>query len=280
MSYERGAQGIPGVTGATGPAGVTGATGTEYIARGSYYYSTSSPPSYLLNNLVVNNNQVYDNLSTPLNTPDNNTYVCIQSLPNIYGAPGPLDPNIPEWVDYWQLFVSGGPTGETGPAGPTGSAPQVYQATHSKSAQQNLVSPETDVTFDVTEAWSNAGTYITQTSPTEFTVGITGLYQLEFNANIIAVGTGSSWTSLNKTISVDITRSPEAEVIAIQQSASISSGANYSQSLCCTFRLLPNDVINCRISNNFVTGATGPPYARGVTNTFDLNTFFTWRFIS
>jgi hypothetical protein len=226
----------------------------------------------------VNNNQVYDNLSTPLNTPDNNTYVCIQSLPNPYGAPGPLDPNVPEWVDYWQLFVSGGPTGptgETGPAGPTGSAPQVYQATFSKSALQNLTSPETDITFDVTEAWSNAGTYIAQTSPTEFTVGITGLYQLEFNANII--GVGSTWVSVNKTISLDITRSPEAEVIAIQQSASISSGANYSQSLCCTFFLLPNDVINCRISNAFTAGT---PYARGVTNTFDLNTFFTWRFIS
>jgi len=156
-------------------------------------------------------------------------------------------------------------------------APPVYQATFSKSALQNLTSPETDITFDVTEAWSNAGTYITQTSPTDFTVGITGLYQLEFNANIIAVGTGTTWTSVNKTISLDITRSPEAEVIAIQQSASISSGANYSQSLCCTFRLLPNDVINCRISNNF---SGGPPYARGVTNTFDLNTFFTWRFIS
>jgi hypothetical protein len=170
--------------------------------------------------------------------------------------------------------------GPTGPAGPTGTAPPIYQATYYKNALQNLTSPEIDVTFDVNAPWNNPGTYITQTSPTNFVVGLTGLYQLEFNANIIAVGTGSSWTSVNKTISVDITRSPEAEVIAIQQSASISSGANYSQSLCCTFRLLPNDVINCRISNAFTAGITGPPYARGVTNTFDLNTFFTWRFIS
>jgi len=152
---------------------------------------------------------------------------------------------------------------------------QVYQATYSKSAQQNLTSPETDVTFDETESWNNPGTYIAQTAPTDFTVGITGLYQMEFNANII--GVGSTWVSLNKTISIDITRSPETEVIAIQQSASISSGANYSQSLCCTFKLEVGDVINCRISNAFTAGT---PYARGVTNTFDLNTFFTWRFIS
>jgi hypothetical protein len=172
-----------------------------------------------------------------------------------------------------------GMQGVTGPTGPTGSAPPVYQATYYKSAQQNLTSPEIDVTFDVNAPWNNPGTYITQTNPTDFVVGLTGLYQLEFNANIIAVLTGTTWTSLNKTISIDITRSPEAEVIAIQQSASISSGANYSQSLCCTFRLQVGDVINCRISNNFVTVGTGP-YARGVTNTFDLNTFFTWRFIS
>ena len=159
--------------------------------------------------------------------------------------------------------------------------PQVYQATYYKNSDQNLTSPTTDVTFDEDGTWNNTGGYIThEGGTTDFTVGITGLYQLEFNANIIAVGTGSSWTSLNKTISVDITRSPEAEVFAIQQSASISSGANYSQSLSCTFRLLPNDVINCRISNNFTAGVTGPPYARGLTNTFDLNTFFTWRFIS
>ena len=160
------------------------------------------------------------------------------------------------------------------------STPIVYQGTYYKSALQNLTSPATDITFDEEASWNNTNGYITHTNGSkDFTVVEAGLYQLEFNANIIAVETGSTWTSLNKTISIDITRSPEAEVIAIQQSASISSGANYSQSLSATFKLLPNDVINCRISNNFVPGLTGPPYARGITNTYDLNTWFSWTLI-
>jgi hypothetical protein len=267
MSYEG------GIVGPTGPTGPAGTNGTEYIARGVYTYSTSAPPSYIANDLVLNTVQVTDNLSTPLNTPDNNTYVCIQSLGNIYGAPGPLDPNDPTWVNYWQVFVNGGPTGATGPEGP---ALPLYQATYYKTVLQNLTSSITDITFDVDASWNNTNGYINHSSGSEnFEVVQEGLYQLEFNASILA--NGATWASLNKSISIDITRSPTAEVVAIPQNTSIPSTSNYSQSVCATFKLEAGDVINCRVVNAFVGG---PAYVNSVQNTIDLNTWFTWRYVT
>ena len=104
----------PSVQGDPGP---DGPTGTVYIPRGSYYYSTELPPNYAKNDLVVNNNQIYDNLTNELNTPDNNTYVC--TLETSSGGPGPQQPGEPTWVDYWKLFVVGGSIGPTGAQGVT-----------------------------------------------------------------------------------------------------------------------------------------------------------------
>jgi len=101
-----------------------------------------------------------------------------------------------------------------------------------------------------------------------------GLYQLEFNASIN--GTGVSWTG-TKFVSIDITRSPTAEQAIIQQSASINSGVSYGQGVSATYYLVANDVINLKVFNQF---SAGTPTAIGITNTFDLGTFFTWRFIS
>jgi len=177
----------------------------------------------------------------------------------------------------------GGGGGETGPTGPegatgaTGPALPLYQATYYKSVVQNLTSGATDITFDEVAAWNNDGGYITHTpGSTDFTVVQGGLYQLEWNATVIA--NGATWTSsLLKQISIDITRSPAAEVVSIAQNASMPSALNYGQSLCSTFNLEAGDVINCRISNTFFSGT---PTAQGVTNTFDLNTWFSWRYVS
>ena len=158
-----------------------------------------------------------------------------------------------------------------------GGGGDVYQATYYKSAVQNLTSGNTDITFDLSGAWSNDNGYITHTDgTTAFTVVQAGLYQLEFNATILANGSTNP-ASTQKLISVDITRSPNAEVVVIQQNTTIASGLTYGQSLSATFNLLAGDVINCRINNTF-TG--GPAQASGVTNTFDLNTWFTWRYVS
>ena len=153
----------------------------------------------------------------------------------------------------------------------------VSQATYYKSALQNLTSGNSDITFDLSGAWNNDNGYITHTGGSaDFTVVQAGLYQLEFNATILA--NGATWlTTNNKGISIDITRSPTAEQVVIGQSAFIASGTNYIQSTCSTFNLVAGDVINCRISNTF-TG--GPAQAQFVQNTIDLNTWFSWRYVS
>ena len=155
----------------------------------------------------------------------------------------------------------------------------VFIATYYKSANQILSGPNapgnTDITFDLTASWNNDGGYITHTNgTTAFVVVKSGLYQLEFNANI--KGTGVAWTG-SKSVNIDITRSPIAEVAVIQQSATQNSGTDFGQCVSASFYLVAGDVINCRIFNIY-TSAT-QPLAVGVSSTFDLNTFFTWRFI-
>ena len=193
------------------------------------------------------------------------------------GQPIYTNSSLGNWI--LELNITGpagvtGATGETGPAGPTGSAPQVYQATYYKSSAQNLTSGATDITFGLTGSWNNPGTYIAQTAPTDFTVGITGLYQMEFN--VLINSNGATWNSLtNKNAAIDVTRGTEHGVIA--NTALQASGVTYAQCVSGTYYLHASDLINLRVNNTF---AGGPPSAEGLLNTFDLNTFFTWRFIS
>lgn len=152
-----------------------------------------------------------------------------------------------------------------------------FQATYYKTTNQNLNSGSTDITFDALASWNNVGGYITHTSGSEdFTVVTTGLYQLEWNASVTA--NLATWNSAtNKVISIDITRSPAAEQIVLSQTAVCATLTNYTQSLCTTFYLVAGDVLNCRIQCNF---ASAIPFATAVTSTFDLNTWFTWRYLS
>ena len=157
-----------------------------------------------------------------------------------------------------------------------------FQATYYKSTNQILTGPNltgnTDIIFDLTGSWNNTGGYITHVNGTaDFTVVQTGLYFLEFNANI--QGTGVAWTG-SKQVNIDITRTttpPTTETAVIQQSATQNSGTDYGQSVSATFYLLANDLINLRIFNIY-TSVT-QPLARGASN-FDLNTFFSWRYIN
>jgi hypothetical protein len=167
-----------------------------------------------------------------------------------------------------------GATGATGPVGPT--AP-LYQATYYKSVDQSLTNGSTDITFDVNAAWNNDGGYITHASGSkDFVVVQAGLYQLEWNASIVA--NGASWNnSVNKILSIDITRSPNAEQIVIGQAALMAIGVDYTQSICSTFKLEIGDVINLR---NHLAFASATPVAKGVQNTIDLNTWFSWRYVS
>jgi hypothetical protein len=173
--------------------------------------------------------------------------------------------------------ISVTPAGSTITIANTGATPTVYQATYYKSVQQNLVNGSTDITFDQTASWNNTGGYVTHTSgSTNFTVVQTGLYQLEWNASIVA--NGGTWSPANsKVVSIDITRSPTPEQVTIAQTAVTATTQDYIQSVSASFYLEAGDVINCRVQGNY---ATATPFVRPLTNTFDLNTWFTWRFIS
>jgi hypothetical protein len=151
------------------------------------------------------------------------------------------------------------------------------QATYYKSAAQLLTSGNTDITFDLSGAWNYTGGYITHTDGSaDFTVVEPGLYQLEFNATVAA--DGATWpTTTNKIIAIDITRSPTAEQAVIASSSVMASAINYAQCVSASFYLEAGDVINLRLSGTY---ATATPSALGITNTIDLGTFFTWRFIS
>lgn len=162
----------------------------------------------------------------------------------------------------------------------SGGSNTVYQATYYKSAIQNLVSGSNDITFDLTGSWNNTGGYITHVNGTNtFNVVQTGLYQMEFNALINS--SGAIWDLLtNKNIAIDITRTltpPVSEQGVIANTSLQASGVNYAQSVNGSYYLISGDVINLRLVNTF-TG--GPPQVQPLQNTFDLNTFFTWRFIS
>jgi hypothetical protein len=153
----------------------------------------------------------------------------------------------------------------------------VYQATYFKSTNQNLINGNTDITFDQYASWNNTGGYITHTSGSaNLTVAKSGIYQLEFNVSVNP--NSSTWNAANnKVASIDITRSPNVEQAVISQVANTASSSFYSQNVVSTFKLEVGDVINLRHYGNF-SGTT--PFAQGVSTTFDLNTWFYWRFIS
>lgn len=144
-----------------------------------------------------------------------------------------------------------------------------------KSANQNLVSGSTDITFDLTQTWNNTGGYISHTNGTAvFTVNQSGLYQLEFNLTVNA--NSATWNvGTNKVISIDITRIGVPEVVAFGQANNTATTTSYIQSTSATFYLAKGDIINCRCQNNF---ASATPNAAGAIG-FDLNTWFTWKYI-
>ena len=132
--------------------------------------------------------------------------------------------------------------------------PPLFTAQYYKSVNQNLTSGSTDITFDLTQTWNNTGSYISHTSGTaNFVVVQSGLYQLEFNLTVNA--NGATWNvGTNKT----------------------STATNYIQSTCATYYLMAGDIINCRCQSNY---ASATPNAAGAVG-FDLNTWFTWKYIS
>jgi len=153
----------------------------------------------------------------------------------------------------------------------------LYIAQYYKSAAQTLTSGNTDITFNLTQPWNNTGGFIIHVNgSTDFIVKQPGLYQLEFNCVVLANGAVYSLTTIGKSVNIDITRSPTSEQTVVNNSSLQASTQNYAMSVSGTFYLNIGDVINLRVGNTF-TG--GPPTVQGFLNVFDLNTFFTWKYI-
>lgn len=187
-----------------------------------------------------------------------NSNACVLIVTTLTGG---SDPSVPS--ANWVLVPSGS---------------EVYQATYYKTAVQNLIGNNTDVTFDGVGAWSNPNGYIIHTNGTkDFTVVQTGLYQLEFNVFVL-VNNGAWTTTNNKTCNIDITR-PTILEQGILTTTSLQAVQNYGQSVCGRVYLIAGDILNMRVRNVFTGGAPTPPQIQCLLNTFDLNTFFTWTLI-
>lgn len=172
---------------------------------------------------------------------------------------------------YGRVTTASSGTAVTSLDGQTGAL-TTKSGQYYKTAPQNLTSGSTDITFDVAQSWSDATAISWTPGSQNFTVVTKGLYQFEFAATVAA--NGATWLSTsNKSVSVDITRSPSSEQVILANQALLASGVNYAQIVTGTIALNPGDVINCRVANTF-TG--GPPSVSVLVSPIDYNTTFTW----
>jgi len=240
-----GLTGATGQVGATGQFGLTGATGTEGPQGATGEGATGA--------------------TGPAGSPGGATGSTGATGPQ--GATGLIG----------STGVAGSPGGATGATGPAAPLALIYQATYYKSVNQSLNNGSTDITFEEDASWNNTNGYITHTSGSaDFVVVQAGLYQLEFNISVNA-NSGTWNTANNKVVSIDITRSPNGEQAVIGQTAVTASSQNYTQNVCSVFDLKVGDIINLR---HFGAYSTASPFVQGVQNVFDLNTWFTWRYVS
>ena len=310
-----GADGATGPQGPTGPPGSAPAAAPAGAIQYNNGLNGFGGSSRLIWNdeelittsaIMLNSLSLFNPLATPVPILDNvnsaglegqylsstSTGVRWETLPVIAGPTGPEGPagaTGPAGIDGTNgapgspgdTGATGdiGPAGPQGPAGPAGSPPPVYQATYYKTTAQNLSSPNTDIIFDAVGTWNNDGGYITHTpGTTNFTVVQTGLYQLEFHATVLL--NGGTWsTTVNRTVSIDITRPSIPEQVVIGDSC-LMGIQNYTQTVTGSFYLVAGDVINLRVGNTFTVIGVTPPQAQSVLNTFDLNTFFAWTYVS
>jgi hypothetical protein len=166
----------------------------------------------------------------------------------------------------------------TDPEQPVISVAPIRVATYYKSVVQNLVNGNTDITFNLESSHNNTGGYITHVAgSTDFVVVQSGLYQLEFNTTVL-LNNGTWSPTVNRSVAIDITRPSIAEQ-GIISSTGLQAVQTYANQTSGTIYLIAGDVINCRINNAYTLGTPTPPQAQCLTNTFDLNTWFTWIFL-
>jgi hypothetical protein len=152
------------------------------------------------------------------------------------------------------------------------SAPIMSQ--YFKTTNQNTTINATAVTFDGAQTWNSGLDHIQLTTPQNFDVLITGIYQLEFCMAVLA--NSATWANnSSKQAGITITRGTNQVVLA--NTTSIPSGFSYNVQVVGTVRLAAGDIVQC--IHNATSLNAGTPLLLGLANTFDYNTTFTWTYI-
>jgi hypothetical protein len=156
----------------------------------------------------------------------------------------------------------------------------------------NATSPAdiTDMTMDGFASWNNDGGYITHAlGSNTWTVVQSGLYQLDFHATIVPNGATFNnptlpATTQGKSVSILLNRPSISSAyfpLAVQQGVQGNAlPVIYGQSTVLTFYLLAGDNIRLRVQNQYTGTATSAYAAAQAATLLDLNTYFSWVYIS
>ena len=159
---------------------------------------------------------------------------------------------------------------------PPSSEPSI--AMFSKSAAENLPTGTTTIGYDTNASWNSpivVNTYDVGTDNSTFTIGASGIYQIEANLTVAANGAG--WTNPNqmKTLNILLTRGGVTATIAAA-TVNITTGNNYAIHSSLSFPFVVGDTLQIQ---HVATLSSGTPTALGLANGFDLNTWITFQYI-
>jgi len=147
-----------------------------------------------------------------------------------------------------------------------------------KSTNQAASAGATDITFDQTDTWTDAG-FITLSggSGTNFVVNTAGVYRLD--AFLTCDPNGQTWgTDALKFIGIDVTRSPDIERGIVASNTTVSSPSFWSVQASGLVRLQVGDVINIRTQT--VLTSVGQYLILGaIAGTLDKNTEFQFQYV-
>ena len=115
-------------------------------------------------------------------------------------------------------------------------------------------SGNTDITFDVSENWTDPGFIdLSGGSGTDFVVNTAGVYRLSAILNVNP--NGQTWTDgSSKIFSIDIRRLPDIERVIIPSTTTPLSGVFYFSQTSAMTRLEVGDIINLRSVNSLSSG--------------------------
>lgn len=147
----------------------------------------------------------------------------------------------------------------------------LFIAQYYKSTSQILASGSFSITFDVTQTWNNPNGFITHNGiSADFVVVREGVYQVEFALTVTANST--NWNTV-RTASINIVRGAVNNAV-LSQGSHPPSNTDYTLQVVGTLYLLPGDIVRCVHTGVNQSGAGVA--VRGLLNTFDYNTTFTW----